>query len=200
MVSQLLKKAEVLAERDPGGRAVTYNNYACFARQQGKLQTAFQYLQKALAIEERLALVDNPADTHLNLCAVLSQLKRHEEALLHAQSALKMLQAELFGGAGPGSGGGGAASAKPDRISVLAIAYHNLGVEHEFLKQFTASLTAYTKGVEVSTVYLGAEHSITSTLRTSQLAAARAIEHANESLKRKEAASKANAAASASKR
>ena len=67
---------------------------------------------------------------------------------------------------------------------MLAIAYHNLGVEHEFLKQFTASLKAYTKGVEIAGVYLGAAHGITATLRTSQLGAARAIEDA----KKKEAA------------
>lgn len=59
--------------------------------------------------------------------------------------APQLLQDELFGG----PGGAAAAAQKPDRIAVLAIAYHNLGVEHEFLKQFTASLQAYTKGVEI---------------------------------------------------
>ena len=34
-------------------------------------------MQKALRIESRLEKVDNPADTHLNMCAVLSQLGRH---------------------------------------------------------------------------------------------------------------------------
>lgn len=185
MVSQLLKKAEVLTERDPAGRAVTYNNWACYARQQGKLATALQYLQKALAIEEKLQRVDNPADTHLNLCAVLSQLKRHEEGLIHAQAALKLLQEELFGANAAGSSKG---EQKQDRIAVLAIAYHNLGVEHEFLKQFTASLTAYTKGVEIASVYLGPEHGITATLRTSQLAAAKAIEAANAAVGKKKGA------------
>jgi len=185
-VGALLKKAEVLTERDPGGRAVTYNNWACYARQQGKLQTALSYLTKALRLEERLRRVDAPADTHLNLCAVLSQLGRHEEALVHAQAALNLLQEELFGGAAGGGGGGGGGGQKPDRVAVLAIAYHNLGVEHEFGRQFTASLSAYTKGVEVASVYLGPEHSITATLRASQLGAAKAIESANAALKRKE--------------
>ena len=35
--------------------------------------------------------IHNPAGTHLNLCAVLSKLKRHEEALHHAQSALELI-------------------------------------------------------------------------------------------------------------
>ena len=77
MVLELLKKAEILTERDEAGRAVTYNNLACYYRRQGKLHAALSYLQKALRIESRLEQVDNPADTHLNMCAVLSQLGRH---------------------------------------------------------------------------------------------------------------------------
>ena len=77
MVLELLKKAEILTERDEAGRAVTYNNLACYYRRQGKLHAALSYLQKALRIESRLQHVYNPADTHLNMCAVLSQLGRH---------------------------------------------------------------------------------------------------------------------------
>ena len=51
MVLELLKKAEILTERDPPGRAATYNNLACYYRRQGKLHAALQYLQKALKIE-----------------------------------------------------------------------------------------------------------------------------------------------------
>ena len=32
MVLELLKKAEILTERDEAGRAVTYNNLACYYR------------------------------------------------------------------------------------------------------------------------------------------------------------------------
>jgi tetratricopeptide (TPR) repeat protein len=63
-----------------------------FLARQGKLHAALQYLQKALKIESRLERVQNPADTHLNCCAVLSQLGRHQSALEHAQSALILLQ------------------------------------------------------------------------------------------------------------
>ena len=61
MVLELLKKAEILTERDPAGRAVTFNNLACYYRRQGKLHAALQYLQKALKIEGRLERVDNRA-------------------------------------------------------------------------------------------------------------------------------------------
>jgi hypothetical protein len=34
-----------------------------------------------------------------------------------------------------------------DRIAVLAIAYHNIGVEQEFLKRFEQSILSYRKGI-----------------------------------------------------
>lgn len=142
MATELLKKAEILTENEPGGRAVTYNNLACFARQQGRLHAALAFLQKALRIEETLARVENPADTHLNLCAVLSQLGKHPEALQHGIAALTLLQDELFSDATAAS----SAAQKPDRVAVLAICYHNIGVEYEFLKDWEAAAQAYTKG------------------------------------------------------
>lgn len=96
MVLELLKKAEILTERDPAGKAATYNNLACYYRRQGKLHAALTYLQKALKIESKLPNVQNPADTHINACAVLSQLGKHASALEHAQTALILLQEELL--------------------------------------------------------------------------------------------------------
>jgi len=173
MVLELLKKAEILTERDPAGRAVTFNNLACYYRRQGKLHSALQYLQNALKIEAKLARVDNPADTYLNTCAVLSQLGRHQSALEHAQQALILLQEELSRVVGPMADGKEAP--KADRIAVLAISYHNVGVEYEFLKKFDQSLQSYRKGVEVAERFLGSEHAITITLRNSCIAAKRAI-------------------------
>lgn len=64
---------------------------------------------------------------------------------------------------------------KAGRIAVLAIAYHNVGVEYEFLKKFDQSLQSYRKGVEVAERFLGPDHAITVTLRNSCIAARRAI-------------------------
>lgn len=173
MVLELLKKAEILTERDNAGRAVTFNNLACYYRRQGKLHAALQYLQKALKIEARLERVENPADTYLNTCAVLSQLGRHQSALEHAQQALILLQEELSHAIGPQAQEDN--PPKADRIAVLAIAYHNVGVEYEFLKKYEQSLQSYRKGVEVSERFLGTDHAITVTLRNSTVAARRAI-------------------------
>lgn len=168
MVLELLKKAEILTEKDLPGKAATFNNLACYYRRQGKLHSALQYLQKALKIEAKLANVQNPADTHINACAVLSQLGRHQTALEHGQSALILLQEELLS---PPGQGGAVAPPQADRIAVLAIAYHNIGVEQEFLKRYEQSILSYKKGAEVAERYLGARHAICITLNNSLVAA-----------------------------
>ena len=146
---------------------MTYNNFACFYRRTGKLTTSLKYLEHALKIEydylnslrshneySASLLVDNPADTHLNICAILSQLNNHKLALYHAMSALALIQAEVYDRiliersykpmdrvkllvAGEATTTGGPNGLKPlqDREVVMAIAYHNIGVENEFLAQ-----------------------------------------------------------------
>merc|ERR1719262_1863086 len=75
-------------------RAVTYNNLGCFYKSMCKLHTALQYLRKAQKIEEKSrGKCQNPAGTHLNLCALLSQMGKHQEALQHAERARKLLEA-----------------------------------------------------------------------------------------------------------
>ena len=42
---------------------------------------------------------------------------------------------------------------KVDRVAVLAIAYHNIGVEQEFLKRLDQSLHSYRKGKRTSSIH-----------------------------------------------
>ena len=107
LAHELLNKALLLTE--PGGsaqgsglmrgeghrrrlRAITYNNLGCYFRKRGKLHSALQMLDKALRLELLSDQVDTPATTHLNLSAVLSQLRKHRAALEHAQCAVELLQ------------------------------------------------------------------------------------------------------------
>lgn len=177
IVLELLKKAEILTERDQHGRAVTLNNLACYHRRQGNLHAALTSLTKANKIEEKLDEVQNRADTHLNMCAVLSQLGRHQDALEHAQSALILLHEELF-----------ANEANPrdqlDRFAVLAIAYHNVGAEYEFLKKVSLAVQSYNKGAEMAENYLGPEHGMVITLRNSLVAAKRLAKQSKRPSKR----------------
>lgn len=180
VVLELLKKAEILTEKHPAGRAVTLNNFACYYRRQGNLHKALTYLTEALKIEAKLDNIPNKADTHLNMCAVLSQLGKHQSALQHAQSALIFLheELELRGGAGGNQALGGKDNidaAKLDRVAVLGIAYHNVGVEQEFLKCWELSLQSYKKGVEITSRFLGENHGIVITLQNSLVTAKRAM-------------------------
>ncbi|TMW61088.1 hypothetical protein Poli38472_014549 [Pythium oligandrum] len=170
----LLKKAELLSQHHPADKATTLNNLACYYRRLGKLHTAMTCLKRALAIEQRLEHVRNAADTHLNLCAVLSQLGRHDQALTHAQAALLTLQDEFFRGGGEPAGDT-SPTQQLDRVSVMCIAYHNMGVEQEFLKDFENAVGSYRKGVGMAEQYLGVDHAIATTIRNSYLAAKRTI-------------------------
>lgn len=145
----LLKKAEILTQQHhPAEKATTLNNLACYYRRLGKLHAAMKSLKSAVEIERRLGNVRNAADTLLNLCAVLSQLGKHDQALAHAQEALIVLQEDIFRGAKQipdDTATDASATAKLDRVSVMCIAYHNIGVEQEFLKAFDEAVQSYKK-------------------------------------------------------
>ncbi len=53
-----------------------------------------------------------------------------------------------------------------DRIAVLTIAYHNLGVEQEFLKMFNEAIESYRQGADFAEKYLGASDGITINLKS----------------------------------
>jgi tetratricopeptide (TPR) repeat protein len=171
----LLKKSEVLWENNDLGKAMTYNNMACYYRRVGKLRTALKFLEQALSIEGRLNKIDTQADTHLNIWAVLSQLNKHELALNHAMSAVILLQEDLLFKAvnGDRKKEEETKASKPksgkdqnkDRTSVLAIAYHNMGVEQEFLRSYHAAILSYKKAVNFAEKNLGPNDGITENLR-----------------------------------
>ena len=92
----LLKRSEALVENNDKGLAMTFNNLACYYRKQGHLRSALIYLERALELESRQANSTTKADTHLNTCAVLSQLSRHDLALNHAHQAIMIIQSSLL--------------------------------------------------------------------------------------------------------
>lgn len=164
----LLKRAEQLADKDDAQRALTWNNLACLYRRLRKHRAAIAYLEKALALEEHIGSSDI-AQTHLNLCATLSGISRHADALYHAQSALirlyealtpQMLAGVLSTAAPPDEG-----SDCTEQVTVLCIAYHNLGVEHEYLKNHEAAMGTYCEGLRWASTFLAPGHELVKVLR-----------------------------------
>lgn len=101
----------------------------------GKLKSALNYLNLALELQASEKSPTGLADIHLNICAVLSQQEKHDEAMHAALNALIILQDELLGG-DPSEN-----EQISERLSILAIAYHNLAVELEYLKRVNDRLT-----------------------------------------------------------
>lgn len=55
-------------------------------------------------------------------------------------------------------------SISDDRLAVLAIAYHNLGVELEHLKRYDECMKIYNKAHTFAKDYLGNNHQLVSNL------------------------------------
>merc|ERR1712232_806562 len=89
----------------------------------------------------------NPAGTYLNLCALLSQMGKHQEALQHADRAVKLLEA-----APPQESTGGSSE------SLICVAYFNMGAGFEHLKKVSEAQWAYQRAYENCLTELGAEH------------------------------------------
>jgi tetratricopeptide (TPR) repeat protein len=130
-----LRKAELVARGSIQFKSTTYNNLACYYRRTGKIRTALTYLIQALELELKIDQPKTLADTHLNLCAVLSQLDRHEDALQHVMLSIILLQDEFLQTVLPKTREEKSGEVSDERLAVLAIAYHNLGVEFEHLKR-----------------------------------------------------------------
>lgn len=136
--------------------AVTCNNLGCYYKKVGKLHAALSYLRKALKIEVSLQTDDvTVAGTHLNICAILSKLDKHDKAVQHALCALELISNRVSSAAH---------AVTQDEYSVLAIAYHNVAVERDYLHQWDQAHTAYQQGHQIAKKCLGDQHPLTQTL------------------------------------
>jgi hypothetical protein len=136
--------------------AVTCNNLGCYYKKVGKHHAALSYLRQALKVEVSLQTDDvTVAGTHLNICAILSKLEKHDKAVQHALCALELISNRVANAEN---------EAQSDDYSVLAIAYHNVAMEREFLHQWDQAAMAYQKGFQIAKRCLGEQHPLTQTL------------------------------------
>eukprot|EP00929_Paragymnodinium_shiwhaense_P055450 TRINITY_DN27779_c0_g1_i1.p1 TRINITY_DN27779_c0_g1~~TRINITY_DN27779_c0_g1_i1.p1 ORF type:complete len:844 (+),score=202.32 TRINITY_DN27779_c0_g1_i1:160-2691(+) len=132
--------------------AVTCNNLGCYYKKVGKLHGALSYLRRALRMEVELDTDEvTLSGTHLNICAILSKLDKHDKAVQHAHCALDLIKKRVH------SASGGDRVSQDD-YSVLAIAYHNVAVERDFLQEFEKAASAFQEGHQVARRHLGEEH------------------------------------------
>jgi tetratricopeptide (TPR) repeat protein len=143
----LLKRAEVLSEGDDHAQAITYNNLACYYRKTNKINLALKYLKNALNLEQ-----DIP-NTHLNLCAVYSQIGKHEKALAHAMNSVIILQETVMNSIEKNI-------EFKEQGPVLVVAYHNMAVELEYLKRNNEAVIMYSKASSFAEDYLPQGHPI----------------------------------------
>jgi tetratricopeptide (TPR) repeat protein len=137
--------------------AVTCNNLGCYYKKVGKLHGALSYLRRALQMETDLGTDEvTLAGTHLNVCALLSKLEKHDKALQHATCALDLLN-QRVSKSEPGT-------VSHDDYSVLAIAYHNVAVERDFLHEYDKAAAALKQGFDVARASLGEDHPLAVTL------------------------------------
>lgn len=100
--------------------------------------------------------LNNVSLTHLNVCAVLGELGRHEAALQHAQCAVQLMRVQGIGRGDRMRAGG---------LDTYAIACHNLASEHEHLGQMNAAAAVYAEAVTAAEQCWGSSHSKTLTMR-----------------------------------
>ena len=77
-------------------RALTLNNMGCTYLKQNRVTEAFEHLKQTFEIEQAGNYSKNQiAQTSLNLCCVLSKMKKHKAALEYAMKAILMFQDEI---------------------------------------------------------------------------------------------------------
>lgn len=199
-----MKKAEVGAKVSPHLAALTFNNTACYYKAIGKHRVALKFLEEALTVEKGTEKPRHVSDILLNICAVLSKLGKHKDALDAILNSVYLLQEQIlsvslghlfdierleFEDETGGEKLGTMAweylrgyerseieslvdAPKSDkrayvleRIGVLIVAYHNMGVEFEHLKLKREALGVFEKACDLSAIYKGEPADLTVKLR-----------------------------------
>eukprot|EP00759_Apiculatamorpha_spiralis_P019568 PhF_6_TR25487/c0_g1_i1/m.35436 len=126
--------------------ATTHNNLGCMERSRGNLETALHHLQHSNEIEE-----NQSGATALNMSAILTQLERHDEAVVCARRAIAQLQENSAG-----------------NENLVIVAHHNLAIALESVSsspQVDEEISLnYKTAVELSERRLGPTHPTTSTI------------------------------------
>lgn len=154
----LLKANQILTNLTPTYsviklKAVTLNNLGCVYKRGDDNSKALHYLTQALDYEKRLPEeYTNIAGTHLNLCAIKSHLDDHNSALDHALAAVNIIQRNYTG--------------KQEFVTTLVAAYHNAGIEYQFLNRKIEANNFFRQGFDLASKNLGKNHVLTKNIES----------------------------------
>ena len=162
----LLRKAEEILNNDETEiipnrlklLGITLNNLGCFYKKRKQPQVALSFLKRALDVElQTESDYLDLAGSYLNICVVYSSLNKHNQALSCAKRSLDLLKrtkdSENF-----------SSDKTVTLLTSMVIVHFNVGVELEYLKQFSEALEFYETGYELSAMELGSRHPLTLTL------------------------------------
>jgi len=156
MSLHLLRRAKDLLkvpEKHPKLEAITLNNLGCFYKRTGKNSLALKYLQEALDVDS--PDLSSASGTHLNICAIRSQMGQHDSALKHALEALTMLEESWK------------THNEKSLLSSIIVASRYVGVEYEYIGLWSMAKDSYKKGLDLAESYLGSSNPLTQSLKNS---------------------------------
>ena len=132
-------------------QAITLNNFGCFYKRINKPNVALKFLKKACE-KESIEPIDNInlAGTLLNICAIYSQLGKHDFALENGCKALQLVEK--------------CETTSPNLVSTLIIGYHNTGVEYEYLNCLKQAVECYKSAWQCAAKHLSESNSLTKSM------------------------------------
>jgi tetratricopeptide (TPR) repeat protein len=153
----MLLKAEAYAGNSLAA-SETMKNFAQLYRLQGNIQQSVESLQHAANFQRKHKQLDDLADTQSDLCATLSHLGMHKEALQHGRQALSQIRRKVEFDL--------LAGIETD-VEKLAVCYFNVGTEEEHLKinDGKVALRTFRDGLKLSKRHLGEQHKLTLLLK-----------------------------------
>ncbi|CAG9316338.1 unnamed protein product [Blepharisma stoltei] len=135
--------------------SITFNNFGCYYKRTKQPNVALFYLKQAFKLE--VQTYSDPAaiaSTQLNICAINSQLGKHDIALNYAIQALSLLKDIENSDE----------NLAENAVTTLIVAHYNVGVENEYLQKFDHALEHYQKGYDFALKHLGPSNQLTENL------------------------------------
>lgn len=135
-------------------KSLLYSNFSVLYKETGRIKEAVLVLHKLIEIEKKInGSKANTVNAYLNLSSIYSQSGDHEMGLKFGLTGLILIQKDF---------------PLPDSlVQNLVIAYHNVGVEYEYLNRINDAIECYSKGFDMAKSRLGLMNPLTLSIKQS---------------------------------